>query len=266
MPDAQQAPVAATLGARDLVDIASDVARRAAEHIRNALGSATTVGAKSTPTDLVTSTDLEVEAFVRDELLTATPDASIVGEEGTVIEGGSDIGWIVDPLDGTVNFIYDLPVIAVSIAASVDGSTVAGAIADVVRQEVFTAYRGGGARLDGQAVSVSGVDKIGDALIGTGFSYTSARRAEEAETIQRILPVARDIRCFGSAALNLAWVACGRLDGYWEGETNHWDVAAGSLIAGEAGADVEIATPGGSGSVLAATPGITAALRTLVSD
>ena len=162
-----------------------------------------------------------------------------------------------------MNFLYDLPVVGVSIATMRDGSIVAGAIADVVRAELFTGSLDNGARRDGRPISVNKIDDFSDALIATGFSYSATRRAEQSDVVARILPAARDIRCFGSAALHLAWVGCGRVDGYWQSDINPWDVAAGSLIAAEAGAVVELESPTSPGSVLAAAPGIADTLREL---
>lgn len=244
--------------------IAGEVARLASESVRAKLGSAREIGTKSTPTDSVTTADIETETLIRDALEMATPGASIIGEEGTNVEGTSDIGWIIDPIDGTVNFLYELPVVAVSIAATRNDEVVAGAVADVLRMEVFTASRGHGARLNGRDIRTSSVSDIADSLIATGFSYSAQRRGAEAEIVGRILPIARDIRCFGSAALNLAWVACGRVDGYWESDTNRWDVAAGVLLAEEAGAMVELDATA-TGSVLAAPRALVGALRQLVS-
>jgi myo-inositol-1(or 4)-monophosphatase len=187
-----------------------------------------------------------------------------LGEERASIAGSSEIGWVIDPIDGTVNFLYDLPVVAVSIAATLNGVVVAGAVADVLRDEVFTARLGHGTRLNGRPVFSNSVTDIGSALIATGFSYSADRRAEEAKVVSRIVPAARDIRCFGSSALHLAWIACGRVDGYWESDINYWDVAAGALLAREAGADVYLESPTGSGCVLAAPPGIFDQLRSLV--
>jgi myo-inositol-1(or 4)-monophosphatase len=247
-----------------LIVIAGEVAQIASDSVRTKLGSARQIGTKSTPTDTVTSADIETESLIRDALRQATPGASIVGEEGTDVDGTSDLGWIIDPIDGTVNFLYGLPVVAISIAATREDRVVAGAVADVLRGEIFTAGRGLGARLNGDTIRTSSTRDIEDSLIATGFSYSAKRRREEAEAVSRILPAARDIRCFGSAALNLAWVACGRVDGYWESDTNRWDVAAGALVAEEAGAVVELGSTG-TGSVLAAPHALIGPLRRLVS-
>lgn len=247
-----------------LEDIAADVAQRAAASIRAKLGSAVQVGTKATPTDTVTSADLEIEQFILAALQEATPGASVLGEEGTAVKGTTDIGWIIDPIDGTVNFLYDLPVIAVSIAATRGDQVVAGAVADVLRKEIFAARLGHGATLNGHAITVSPITGMADALIATGFSYAAETRSEEAKVVSRILPAARDIRCFGSSALNLAWVACGRIDGYWESDVKPWDVAAGGLLANEAGAAVDLCSPSGDDHVLAAAPGVFHALRRLV--
>ena len=261
---AAKEPVLDAVTETELEIIARDVARLASDSVRAKLGTAREIGTKSTPTDTVTSADLETEGLIRDALRLATPGASIIGEEGTDVEGTSDIGWIIDPIDGTVNFLYELPVVAVSIAATRKDEVIAGAVADVLRMEVFTASRGHGARLNWRDIRTSTVSDIAESLIATGFSYSSQRRGTEAEIVTRILPVARDIRCFGSAALNLAWVACGRVDGYWESDTNRWDIAAGVLLAEEAGAIVELDATA-TGSVLAAPPALVDALRQLVS-
>lgn len=260
----EPATAARSIDAANLEAIAADVAERAAALVRTQVGKAHQVGTKSSHSDVVTSTDLAVEDFIQRELLAATPAASIVGEEGTAVAGTTRVGWLIDPIDGTVNFLYDLPVVAISIAATVDGAVAAGAVADVVRGEVFSASRGGGTRRDGQAVVASDVAELRDALIGTGFSYSAATRSAQARAVSRLIPAARDIRCFGSAALHLAWVACGRLDGYWEGETQPWDVAAGALLATEAGATVATAAPGGTGPVIAAPPRLFDELRAIL--
>lgn len=244
--------------------IAADVAVAAAEIICARLGQPHEVGTKSTPTDVVTAVDVEVETFVRAQLLEATPGAALRGEEQAHRSGTTSIGWIVDPIDGTVNFLYDLPVMSVSIAATVDGEVVAGAVADVVRGEVFSGSTCSGVRRDGIGVKPSDAINLSDALVGTGFSYDADERRREAAAVARILPAARDIRCFGSAALHLCWVACGRLEAFYQRGLHEWDVAAGAFLAAEAGARVEQNVGVDDGLVLAATQDLFEPLRSLI--
>ena len=245
--------------------IAVEVAGEGARAIRAAAGIADAVGTKSSPTDVVTDLDLVVEKAIREALTLHTPDASILGEEHDETVGESAIGWVVDPIDGTVNLTYDLPVIGVSIAATVAGDVVAGAVADVLRDEVFSAAAGAGARRDGSTIRPSGTTNLAEALVATGFGYAAEFRASQAEDLRKVLPAVGDIRCFGSAALHLCWVACGRVDAYYQRDLRLWDYAAGALIAREAGARVELPDPAGSDLVLAASPQIFEPLRLLVS-
>ena len=215
---------------------------------------------------MVTATDIESEALIRRELLERCPGSSIAGEELEDDPGMNSVAWTVDPIDGTVNFLYDLPVVSVSIAASIDGRTVAGAVVDVLRNETFSASLGGGARRDGEPVSATLTADLGQSLIGTGFSYSSERRAEQSSILNRLLPVVRDIRCMGSAALNLCWIGSGRLDGYYEHDTKTYDYAAGALIAAESGARVELPIDNGAGLSMAAAAGVFDELRSVVVD
>ncbi|MEM9564808.1 MAG: inositol monophosphatase family protein [Actinomycetota bacterium] len=263
----------------DLERAAVEVAELAAELIRESVGRATVAGTKSTVTDLVTETDVAAEKLIRQELERRCPGSSVMGEELADTAGTSGVGWIVDPIDGTVNFAYDLPVVSVSIAATLDGVVVAGAVADVLRGEVFSAANGNGARRasggdrarrSGRPIATRPIDQLGLALILTGFSYDAEQRAIEAGVLTRVLPACRDIRCMGSAALNLCWVACGRGDAFFERGLNLYDYAAGALIAAEAGARVRLPDPGGSGEsiddlVLVSAPGIHDQLEALVA-
>lgn len=262
--DRESGSASAALSPRELEAIAIEVSTEAAHLVRRGLGHARIVGTKTTPTDVVTATDLEVESFVRQALLVRTPGASITGEEHDPLVGHTPIAWVIDPIDGTVNFLYDLPAVAVSIAAKVNGVVVAGAVADVVRGEIFSAAAGQGARRNGDEIHASAVAVLADALVTTGFAYLADHRAEEAEVFSRVLPKARDVRCFGSAALHLCWVACGRVDAFYERGLNEWDVAAGALVATEAGALVELASPKNGEVVTAASARIFEPLRRLV--
>jgi myo-inositol-1(or 4)-monophosphatase len=236
--------------------IAVDAARSAAQFVASAYGRADPVGRKSSPTDIVTQTDLHAEDLVKQLLHDQTPAAGFLGEEGGKTESGARVQWVVDPLDGTINFLYGVPLFGVSVAAAVDGEVVAGAVVDVLRDEVFSAHSGGGARLNDEPIAPSSCTSLPEALVATGFSYRADFRSLQGEVAQRLLTRARDLRCFGSAALELCWVACARLDGYFQRDTEIWDRAAGALIAREAGARVVLPCPENDDLVIAATAGV----------
>jgi myo-inositol-1(or 4)-monophosphatase len=236
----------------ELERIAAETAQAAAALVTPAYGNPGAVGSKSSPTDMVTQTDLRAEELVRGLLRERTPAAGLLAEEGGRTEPAARLQWVIDPLDGTINFLYGVPLFAVSIAAALDGEVVAGAVVDVLRDELFSAHLGGGARRDGQPMSVSSCQSLADALVATGFSYRAELRSLQGEVAQRLLSRARDLRCFGSAALELCWVACARLDGYFQRDTEVWDRAAGALIAHEAGAHVELPCPENHDLVIAA--------------
>lgn len=248
----------------ELESLAASTARAAAALVAATYGRPDPVGQKSSPTDVVTQTDLRTEDLIRQLLRTATPHAGVLGEEGETTEPGARLQWVIDPLDGTVNFLYGVPIFAVSIAAALDGEVVAGAVIDVLRDELFSAHLGGGARLDGAPIEVSRCTSLPDALVATGFSYHAEGRALQGEVAHRILSRARDLRCFGSAALELCWVACGRVDAYFQRDTEIWDRAAGALIAAEAGAQTELPCPENDDLVIAAAPGVFDDLWTVV--
>jgi myo-inositol-1(or 4)-monophosphatase len=248
----------------ELERVASATARAAAEIVTAAYGRPRAVGRKSSPTDVVTQTDLHAEELVRRRLLVATPAAGILGEEGGTSTPGARLQWVIDPLDGTINFIYGIPLFAVSIAAAIDGEIVAGAVVDVLRGELFSAHRGGGARCDGVEISVSSCSSLPEALVTTGFSYRAELRDIQGEVAHRLLSRARDLRCFGSTALELCWVACARVDGYFQRDTEIWDRAAGALIAEEAGARIEMPCPENDDLVIAASPSVFEDLRAAV--
>ncbi|KBZ63464.1 inositol-1-monophosphatase SuhB [Mycobacterium [tuberculosis] TKK-01-0051] len=225
------------------------------------------VRSKSTPTDPVTVVDTETERLLRDRLAQLRPGDPILGEEGggPADPSGTPAGsvtWVLDPIDGTVNFVYGVPAYAVSVGAQVDGESVAGAVADVVGNRVYSAALGLGAQVTDdsgtQLLQSSAVDDLSMALLGTGFGYSRQRRAAQAALLARMLPVVRDVRRIGSAALDLCMVASGRLDAYYEHGLQVWDRAAGALIAAEAGARVVLPAPGvdGAALALAAAPGI----------
>jgi myo-inositol-1(or 4)-monophosphatase len=257
--------VAETLAA----EAAEFVRRRRAEVFGADAGTAESgaVRSKSTPTDPVTVVDTETERLLRDRLSRLRPGDPILGEEGGGPAGATArpdgaVTWVLDPIDGTVNFVYGIPVYAVSVGAQIDGVSVAGAVADVVGGQVYSAATGLGAHVtdgrDRHALRCSAVEDLSMALVGTGFGYSTSRRAAQAQLLARMLPMVRDVRRIGSAALDLCMVAAGRLDAFYEHGLQVWDRAAGALIAAEAGARVLLPPRdvNGAGLVLAAAPGI----------
>ena len=250
-----------------LLALADGVAREAgallAGHFRTALA----VDAKSTPTDPVSEADRAAERLIHERLLAARPADGILGEEGADVTGTSGVRWVVDPLDGTVNFLFGIPQWAVSIAAERDGETVAGAIYDPSRDELWSAVAGGAPRLNGTPVRPSGREELATALVATGFGYDAAVRRVQAAIVGRVLPEVRDIRRLGSAALDLAWTAGGRYDAYFERGVKAWDVAAGALLCACAGLDVRplAPVPPAEAGVLVAGQALADALEPLVA-
>ncbi|SFP50947.1 myo-inositol-1(or 4)-monophosphatase [Geodermatophilus dictyosporus] len=225
-----------------LLDLAVYTAREAAALITRERGSAAAaVDVKSSPTDVVTAVDTAAEQLITSRLLAARPDDGLLGEEGADRQGTSGVRWVVDPIDGTVNFLYGLRGYAVSIAAQVDGATVAGAVLDVPTGELFTATAGGGAFLSTPAepepVRLSGnrPDSLGQTLVATGFGYRVEQRRAQGAVVAALLTEVRDIRRQGCASLDLCSVAAGRVDAYYELDLKPWDHAAGALVAAEAG-------------------------------
>ncbi|MGI9600777.1 MAG: inositol monophosphatase family protein [Acidimicrobiales bacterium] len=194
------------------------------------------IDTKSSGTDMVTEMDRWSEDTIIAAISRARPDDGFVGEEGGHQTGSSGVMWIIDPIDGTTNYLYDVPGFSVSIAAEVDGQVMVGVVADPVRDEVFSAIRGQGAHRNGRPVRCSDKPDLATALIGTGFGYDASRRVEQASVLVDVIGHVRDVRRMGGAALDLCAVACGRLDGFYERGLAVWDVAAGGLIASEAGA------------------------------
>jgi myo-inositol-1(or 4)-monophosphatase len=197
--------------------------------------SASGLSTKSTATDLVTIHDRAAEATIVAGLATTRPDDGIVGEEGTARPGTSGVSWLVDPIDGTTNYVYGLHHWATSIAAVDAEGALAGAVYVPALGELFAAGRGRGATLNGHPIHCSDRDELALALVATGFGYVPSVRVEQAGLLTRILGEVRDIRRLGSAAIDLCHVACGRVDAYYEAGLNPWDAAAGELIAREAG-------------------------------
>jgi myo-inositol-1(or 4)-monophosphatase len=261
-----------------LRDLALDVALRAGRLLveRRPPGRLA-VTSKSTPTDIVTAMDTAAERLIVGALREARPDDAVLGEEGTAAPApgtapgraahAGRVRWVVDPIDGTVNYFYGIPAYAVSIAAEVDGEVVAGVVHNPATSETWTATRGGGAFHGDRTVAVNAPVPLDRALVGTGFAYAADGRARQAGVLLTALPMVRDIRRLGAASLDLCAVACGRLDGYYEQGLAPWDLAAGGLVAREAGARVEGAhgRPAGEDLVVAAPPGVFEPLHDLVA-
>ncbi len=271
-PDDQ--PAALRRVAEALATEAADFVRRRRTEVfeddgrAGAAGGVGAVRSKSTPTDPVTVVDTETENLMRDRLARLRPGDPILGEEGG---GPADTGnqraatagqttWVLDPIDGTVNFVYGIPAYAVSIGAQVNGVSVAGAVADVVNRRVYSAAIGLGAHVIHEQrtdpLRCTGVDDLSMALLGTGFGYSTGRREIQAALLARMLPMVRDVRRIGSAALDLCMVAAGRLDAFYEHGLQPWDRAAGALIAAEAGARVVLPDGDDAELTIAAAPGI----------
>jgi myo-inositol-1(or 4)-monophosphatase len=187
----------------------------------------------------VSDADREAEAAIVGLLEAERPDDALLAEEGDTAGGATGRRWVIDPLDGTVNFLYGNPQWCVSVAVEDVSGGLAAVVYDPLREELFRAVRGGGCELNGRAVRVREPESLASALLATGFSYRAELRTAQAEVVGRVLPRARDVRRAGSAALDLAWLAAGRLDGYWETGLNPWDWAAGTLLVTEAGGAVE---------------------------
>lgn len=255
-----------------LRSVAEQLADEAAQFVRTrrvevfgsaVANAASSVRSKSTPTDPVTVVDTETERLLRTRIAELRPGEHVFGEE----EGGSPVArdgqltWVVDPIDGTVNFVYGIETYAVSVAVQRDGASVAGAVANVPVGDIYSAAVGQGACLRHAGVTTplraSGAQDLSMSLVGTGFSYAPEQRVRQAQILTKVLPAVRDVRRFGSCALDLCMVAAGRLDAYYEHGVHVWDWAAGALIAAEAGATLRLpasdATPG---LIVASAPGI----------
>lgn len=241
---------------RDLAASVAEIVGREVGLRRVRIGSVTT---KSASGDVVTDIDTWSEEAVVQRISAVRPDDGFLGEEGTSTAGRTGIRWVIDPVDGTTNLLYDLPGYSVSIAAEVAGTAVAGAVYDPIRDELFAAATGEGATRNRIPIGVTDKTDLSTSLIGTGFSYLPENRVRQAQQLCTIIPEVRDIRRFGGAAIDLCSVACGRFDGWYERGLSPWDSAAGALIAIEAGA---VVTDGDL--TIAAAPGIDDALRELL--
>jgi myo-inositol-1(or 4)-monophosphatase len=246
----------------ELLDIAVRVTADAAVTARRMRDEAITqIDTKSTITDVVTAADKAVERQVIAMLKDLRPDDTVLGEEYGEAGGGTEPGrvrWVVDPIDGTVNYLYGLPQYAVSLGAEVDGVVIAGVVHNAATGDVWTAAAGHGAWREGRRLSGSTVTDLNRTLVATGFGYAAERRAHQAKVVAELLPQVRDIRRFGAASLDLCAAAEGLVDAYYEKGLAAWDLAAGGLIAREAGLFVTglSGAPAGPDMVLAAPPAI----------
>lgn len=250
-----------------LLELATDLASRAGALVLSMREGIEQESTKSSPTDVVTAADRASEQLLVDGIRAARPGDGILGEEGASDDGTTGVRWVVDPIDGTVNYLYGIPQWAVSIGVEVDGVVEAGVVYNPASDERFTAVRGGGAFLDGRRLRCSAVGELSQALVGTGFGYDARRRAVQAVVLPELLVSCRDLRRMGAGALDLCAVAAGRLDAYYEQALSPWDIAAGGLIASEAGARVEglRGAPPGAAMILAASPGVFGALHDLLA-
>jgi len=237
----------------ELADAAADAVVEAlvSADARSDLG----IDTKSSATDLVTAMDRWAEETIVATLLGARPDDGLVGEEGADKPSSTGVVWVIDPIDGTTNFVRDLPGFSVSIAARVDGVDAVGVVADPVRSERFHGLLGGGATCNGEPIRVTGAHDLSRALVATGFNYRPEIRTTQAITVARLLPEVADIRRFGGAAIDCCFVASGRVDAYFESGVQDWDIAAGGLIVREAGGITADRRSDG-GPYLAAAPGL----------
>lgn len=243
----------------ELLALAQEAARAAADLVRDrALRVIEVAATKSTDTDVVTEADRASEELIRRMVLAQRPDDAFLGEEGDDVEGSSGVRWIVDPIDGTVNFLYGIPRYAVSIAAERDGEVVAGVVVDVPHRVEYTGHVDADgqivSRRDGRPMTVAAPAPLGKRLIATGFGYDAGLRRLQAQCLVRLLPRVRDIRRAGSCALDVCDVAQGAFDGYLEEGVHLWDHAAAALIARGAGARIEVAVGLGGGELLLVAP------------
>ncbi|MFT4126999.1 MAG: inositol monophosphatase family protein [Gordonia sp. (in: high G+C Gram-positive bacteria)] len=274
-----------------LGDLAREVAEDAATHVRrrrpelfatsgtgmpSRAGGADAVATKSTPTDPVTLADTETEQLIRERLRAVRPDDEILGEEaGGTMAVPSGVRWVVDPIDGTVNFMYGIPAYAVSVAAQIDGRSVAGVVVDVAGAITYSATRGGGAHRHlpsgkREVLCCNSIDRVDLALVATGFGYQARRRQAQGQLMAALLPRVRDLRRVGAAALDLCMVASGAVDAHIEHGLSPWDWAAGGLIAAEAGAVVHLPPPDSRSAdghpTIAVAPGIATAFLDLLDE
>ncbi len=248
----------------ELLALADRLAGEAAALSLERLGELRTdVRTKSSTTDMVSEVDEACETLIVDGIRAVRPDDGVLSEEGANAESTTGVRWVIDPIDGTTNYLYGHPGYGISIAVEIDGEVVVGVVHDPIHAERFNAVRGGGATRNDAPIAVSTETELSATLVATGFGYDADQRVAQAERLARLIGSIRDIRRMGAAAVDLCSVACGRVDAYYERGLNHWDLAAGALIATEAGA-----TTGelDDGTVIAAPPALYGPLRQLLAE
>jgi myo-inositol-1(or 4)-monophosphatase len=267
---AGEARFSADVDTSELLALAVEAAQASGRLLRERFsgGDERPLRSKTTPTDLVSEADLASQRAIRELLLQRRPRDGFLGEEegGDASESGSGLRWVVDPLDGTVNFLFGIPQWCVSVAVEDGSGALAGVIYDPMREETFTAIRGGAPLLNGAPIERSQCRELATAMVATGFAYDAEVRAAQGAVIAAVIPRVRDIRRFGSAALDLAWTAAGRYDAYFERTVKPWDIAAGVLLCRRAGLEVVDLPQVGElpYGILAATPELVAPLVELV--
>ena len=251
----------------ELADLALRTAVAAADMVRERRSAGFGIATKSTATDMVTDVDKASDVLIRGLLLDSRPDDGLVTEEDADQPGTTGVVWVVDPIDGTTNFVYGHPPYAVSIGACVGGRPIAGAIVEISADDRYVGSIGGGSYRNGSRLRLNEPPELSRALISTGFGYDPDRRRDQAALLGRIIDQVRDVRRLGAAAFDLCSIAAGRIDGYYEHGLNDWDLAAGQIIAAEAGAVVEHLTggvPAPPGCIIAAHPDLVGPLRDLL--
>ena len=271
MPLAETRTLADLLTLHDLLPLAWRAAAMAGPFLRDERPDDLMVDTKSTPTDAVTAMDRDAETMIAATLLRDRPDDGLLGEEGGERVGTSGVRWIVDPLDGTVNYLFRLPMWGVSIGAEIDGIVEVGVVATPAFGEAYVAVRGHGAWLitgdRAERLTGSSCRELSAALVTTGFGYDAQKRRRQSEVVSGLITQIRDVRRMGAAVIDFCWLARGRVDAYYEHGLNAWDVAAGALIAAESGAVVTGLTDDDfSTFVVAAAPAIAAPLRAALVD
>jgi myo-inositol-1(or 4)-monophosphatase len=256
------------LSAAEVLALATAAAREAGALLLELRRSpATGIRSKSSATDLVSEADERAERAIVTTIRKRRPDDALVAEEGSSARGSSGVSWYIDPLDGTINYLYGIPHWSVSICCADAAGPLAGVVFDPMRDELFSAVRGAGARLGDRRLAVTDKRDLASALIATGFGYVAAQRETQGRIIAKVLGEVRDIRRFGSAALDLSWVAAGRFDGYFESVENPWDWMAGAMFVREAGGRVTLLDPADPAfpRIVGSGPGIHDDLVTLLA-
>jgi myo-inositol-1(or 4)-monophosphatase len=267
-PDLDDAWADAPSHLRELLALASDLAREAGQIHSDGVTRALRIETKSSPTDLVSQIDKESERLIVERLGELRPDDAVLGEEGALGHGTSGVRWVIDPLDGTTNYVYGYPAYAVSIAVEIDGQPQIGVVFDSSAGRMYRALSGFGAMCDDQPIHVREQPDLATALVATGFSYEATQRERQGAVVAQILGRVRDLRRGGTAALDLCHVAAGHVDAYWELDLSPWDYAAGAVIARAAGAEVAFprAAHGHGPAVVAAHSALMPAFLELLHD